>query len=432
MKSQTTLSDTNVETSLDFLQYIMRDCPRRDFAVRFWDGTVWGPETEEEPRCTLILNHPGALRNMFLPLSDLTLGEAFIYSDFDIEGDIEELFRVGEILINSLNRTRLLNLGSRLLTLPSNRKQSNGRGQAHLKGRPHSKRRDRQAVTYHYDVSNDFYRLWLGERMVYSCAYFQTLDDDLETAQEAKLDYICRKLRLQPGERLLDIGCGWGGLIIYAAQNYGIIAEGITLSAPQAKLANERICDADLTDRCHVSVRDYRDLGEDESYDKAVSVGMFEHVGSALLRTYFEKAWRLLKPGGVFLNHGIAHRLPKRQIPIWTGPSFINTYVFPDGELTTISESLMSAEQAGFEVRDVESLREHYMLTLRHWVRNLESHHNGAVLASDEVTYRIWRLFMAASAYGFQKEYINVYQSLLTKPDNGDCRLPLTRDDWYI
>jgi cyclopropane-fatty-acyl-phospholipid synthase len=277
-------------------------------------------------------------------------------------------------------------------------------------------------------VSNEFYALWLDRRMVYSCAYFIDPEEDLEAAQERKLDYLCRKLRLRPGERLLDIGCGWGGLVIHAAQHYGVEALGITLSRPQVDLANERIREAGLSHCCRVEMCDYRDVDEPAGFDKLVSVGMFEHVGEGLLPLYFRQAWRLLRPGGAFLNHGIARRatdsLPK-------GPTFSDRYVFPDGELVPIHISLQHAEANHFEVRDVESLREHYALTLRHWVRRLEARHEQVLEVVDEPTYRVWRLFMSGSAYGFSVGRINVYQALLVKPDGGRSGLPLTRADWY-
>ncbi len=253
-------------------------------------------------------------------------------------------------------------------------------------------------------------------------------DDDLDTAQEQKLEYICRKLRLHPGERLLDIGCGWGGLVMYAAQHYGVQAYGITLSEPQAELAQRRIEEAGLTGKCKVEVRDYREVTEANSFDKIVSVGMFEHVGESLLPTYFKQAWQLLRPGGVFLNHGIAS---DSFDAAKAKTSFVNHYVFPDGELLPINSTLRAAETSGFEVRDVESLREHYMLTLRHWVRRLEAHAEEARKLTNDVTYRVWRLYMSGSAHGFQTGSNTIYQTLLAKPDRGDSGLPLTRADWY-
>ena len=394
-----------------------------------WDGTQWPDATPRQ--VTVVLNHPGALRAMFLPGNEVALGEAYLHDDFDIEGDIEAVFSVAEGLLEAVsNWTTKLHLAYRLLRLPTGRRtRSSSRGPAQLNGEEHSIKRDRKAVTYHYDVSNDFYSLWLDDRMVYSCAYFESSDEDIETAQARKLDYICRKLRLKPGQRLLDIGCGWGGLVIHAARRYGVDALGITLSQPQAELANARIASAGLAHRCRVEELDYREMDELGTYDALVSVGMFEHVGQALLPTYFAQAWQLLRPGGVFLNHGIAKRATEPATPSRT---FSNTYVFPDGELVPISTTLRLAEGAKFEVRDVESLREHYALTLRHWVRRLEAHHQEALRYVDEPTYRVWRLFMSGSAHGFSVGRLNVYQALLVKPGpGGQSRLPLGRADWY-
>jgi cyclopropane-fatty-acyl-phospholipid synthase len=427
-------SDRAVETTLSLLQDLLGQLGtshQRNFAVRLWDGTLWRPEPEsgEPVGFTLVLQHPGALRKMFLPPSELNLGEAYIYNDFDIEGDTTAVFPLADQFINGRwGKVEQVRFGKRLLSLPKMSQKGSSDAAAKLRGARHSKERDRQAVTYHYDRSNEFYALWLDQRMVYSCAYFATPDDDLDTAQERKLDYICRKLRLRPGERLLDIGCGWGGLVIYAAQKYGVQSYGITLSQPQVELAQQRIQQTGLMDRCQVEVRDYRDMKEANSFDKIVSVGMFEHVGEKLLPTYFKQAWQLLCPGGVFLNHGIAS---ESALQAQQGTSFISTYVFPDGELVPISSTLRAAETSGFEVRDVESLREHYTLTLRHWLRRLEAHAEEAHKLTDEVTYRIWRLYIAGSAYSFQIGRNNIYQTLLAKPDRGESGLPLTREDWY-
>lgn len=226
---------------------------------------------------------------------------------------------------------------------------------------------------------------------------------------------------------MLDIGCGWGGLLMHAVAHYGVEAVGITVSVPQAEVARERVREAGLNDRCRVEVSDYRDIDHDQQYDKIASVGMFEHVGEALLPEYFHQAWNLLRPGGVFLNHGIGCSATYQR----RGPSFIDRYVFPDSDLVPISNSLRAAEVSGFEVRDVESLREHYAVTLHHWVRRLESHADEARRITSDTTYRTWRLYMAASAHGFRSGRINVYQTLLAKPANGQTGLPLTRNDWY-
>ncbi len=397
--------------------------------VRLWDGTLW-PDEAVRP-ATLVFNHPGALRAMLMPGTEVGLAEAFLYDDFDIEGDIESVFELADHLAaTTQGRRKKLRVAKDLLRLPARENpQTTRHGPVRLTGKPHSVERDRQAVTSHYDVSNDFYALWLDQRMVYSCAYFRTIENDLDTAQEQKLDLICRKLRLKPGQRLLDLGCGWGGLVMYAAKHYGVDATGITLSQPQAELANERIAEGGLSDCCRVMVRDYREMKNPDGYDALVSVGMFEHVGAGKLSSYFAQAWQLLKSGGVFLNHGIANG--KMDKPI-RGSTFTNTYVFPDGELVPINVTLHAAELSGFEVRDVESLREHYALTLRHWTSRIEAHHADALKYVDEPTYRIWRLFMSGSAYGFTSGELNLYQTLLVKPrENGQSGLPLTREDLY-
>jgi cyclopropane-fatty-acyl-phospholipid synthase len=423
------IPDRHVQTSLSFLHDLFGHYQPRNFAVRLWDGTVWDAEPGQPVCFTLVLKHPGALRKMFWPPNGLTLGEAYLHEDFDIEGELEAVFGLADSLIDlHWSETEQLRYGQALLSLPEGDQPRTDHWGVQVSGPLHSQERDRQSVTYHYNVSNDFYALWLDRRMVYTCAYFATLDEDLDTAQERKLDYICRKLRLRHGERFLDIGCGWGGLVMHATQHYGVEALGITLSQPQAELASERIQRAGLANRCRVEVLDYRELDTPEGYDKIVSVGMFEHVGESQLPTYFQQAWRLLRPGGVFLNHGIADSATQS---VHNGPSFTDRYVFPGLQVVPISTTLRIAEKTGFEVRDVESLREHYALTLRHWVRRLEAHANEILRITDEVIYRAWRLFFAGTAHRFQTGRLNVYQALLVKPDQGHSGLPLTRADWY-
>jgi len=412
--------------SAELLETLLADYPTRDFQLRLWDGTTWG--MEKQPRFTLVLKHPEALRAMFLSPSELKLGEAYIYDDFNIEGDIEAAFDLAHYLLGQGRCLRAgFDLQERLQKRSANDQPRAGPHPIELCGPVHSKDRDQQAVTYHYDLPAEFYALWLDQRMVYSCAYFATPEEDLDSAQQRKLDYICKKLRLRRGERLLDIGCGWGGLIMYAAANYGVQAVGLTLSVPQAEMARQRLRGAGLNDRCRVEVSDYRDIDHGQQYDKIVSVGMFEHVGEALLPEYFNRAYELLRPGGVFLNHGIAYSATYRR----KGPSFSDQYVFPDAELVPINTTLRAAELSGFEVRDLESLREHYALTLHQWVQRLEAHAEEARRITDDKTYRIWRLYMAGSAHGFRTGRLNVYQTLLAKPRHGDSGLPLTREDWY-
>jgi cyclopropane-fatty-acyl-phospholipid synthase len=307
-----------------------------------------------------------------------------------------------------------------------------------MHGAVHSLQRDRAAIQYHYDVGNAFYSLWLDRNLQYSCGYFPTGAENLDTAQERKLEHICRKLRLKEGERMLDIGCGWGGLAIYAARHYGVDVLGVTLSQNQKAYADEWIAREGFREWVTVKGMDYRDLG-DESFDKIVSVGMFEHVGSSHLPEYFSQVHRLLKPGGLFLNQGISRRagtdavqggFVQRRI-IGRG-AFQQRYIFPDGELTPVSEVNVLAEQAGFEVRDVENLREHYALTLRQWVKRLMEQREEAIQVSDEVTFHTWQLYMSASAYGFESGNINTYQTLLAKMNEGNSNIPLSRADLYL
>jgi len=413
----------------------------RDFAIRLWDGQTLSAESDHTPYFTLALTHPGSLRRMLFPPGELTLAEAYLRGDFDIEGDMVAAMELAT-MFESLTPARWLQLAQQVLALPVTYPPVafwEGRQPAQLRGALHSRERDRAAVTYHYDTGNEFYAPFLGRWMAYSCAYFPTRESDLDTAQMAKFEHICRKLRLRPGERLLDIGCGWGGLAVYAAQHYGVQATGITFSQPQAEFAREWIRRFDLTDRVCIELRDYRDLDPNTSFDKIVSVGMFEHVGRSNLRAYFESASRALRPGGLFLNHGIAAQSDdsNNRVQDWIlrtffqRGQFVQRYVFPDGELVPISEALAVAEQSGFEVRDVESLREHYALTLRHWIHNLESHHADAVRLKDERTYRTWRLYMAAAAQGFERGQSNIFQALLSKSRHNIAEVPLTRADLY-
>jgi len=417
--------DHATEISREVLDSITADYPRRDFAVRLWNGEVWGDAAS--PRFTFVLKHPGALRRMLLGANQVTLGEAYIYDDFDVEGNLEAAFEFGDYLVaHELELMDKLRLAGLLLRLP-NGDHRHRHFEPHLYGGVHSKHRDREAVGYHYNVSNDFYQLWLDRNMVYSCALFERDGEDLDAAQTRKLDYLCRKLRLRAGETLLDIGCGWGGLILHAAKNFGARALGVSLSEPQAQWAQNRIREEGLSGLCEARVCDYRDLDPAFQFDKIVSVGMFEHVGENRLPQYFEHVWKLLRTGSVFLNHGIATAATYHR----KGPSFIDRYVFPDGGLVPLGTTIRIAEACGFEVRDVENLREHYARTLRQWVSRLESRYNDAKRLTSETAYRIWRLYMAGCAHAFNIGRVNVNQVLLSKPDHGETYLPLSRADWY-
>ncbi|MHB1160473.1 MAG: class I SAM-dependent methyltransferase [Chloroflexota bacterium] len=438
----------NTALALAILNRVLARYGARDFALRLWDGTTVPPDPGQESRFTLALNRPGTLRRMLLPPSELALGEAYLDGDFDIEGDVIAAMRLSDIFEGvAMGVGVWIGLARQVMALPKEPTLDGNKGQegaaswrqqARLRGQEHSRERDREAVTYHYDVGNGFFSLFLDRRMVYSCGYFPTGQEDLDTAQEAKLEHICRKLRLKPGELLLDIGCGWGALIMYAAERFGVQALGITLSRPQAELANQRIAEVGLADRARTVVMDYRDVESHGPFDKIVSVGMVEHVGRIKLPEYFRAAWNGLKPGGLFLNHGItaagqdvgSSNFVDRYL--FQRGAFIRKYVFPDGELIPVGDILGFAERVGFEVRDVESLREHYALTLRHWVRRLEANREEVLQQVGERTYRVWRLYMSGFSHAFATARVSVHQSLLGKPDDrGRCGLPMNRADIY-
>jgi cyclopropane-fatty-acyl-phospholipid synthase len=401
-----------------------------NFTVHLWDGSTWQPASGPAP-FTLVLRHPGALRAMFWPFSKVGLGEAYIFDDFDIEGDIFAFTGWLRHLVAQAEGRGLwakLRLLRGLLRLP-NQKNPRDRSKA---GRPtegdHSQARDRESIHYTYDLPGELYRLFLDRNMQYTCSYFAHADEDLDTAQERKMDYICRKLRLKPGERFVDFGCGWGNLLVHAAKHYGVEAVGVTLSGEQAKCAERAIAEAGLEGRARIALCDYRDFSDAVPFDKASSVGMGEHIGNKNLPVFFAKIFSCLRPGGAYLHHSITLR-PHTPYPRWT--AFARKYVFPNGELQTILHVLASAAKVGFEVRDVESLREHYILTLEHWVRRLEANHEEVLKWTDEAGYRIFRLYMAGATMGFKSGVYNLNQCLVVKPDAGRSGLPLTRTDWY-
>ncbi|HEX7981304.1 MAG TPA: cyclopropane-fatty-acyl-phospholipid synthase family protein [Gemmatimonadaceae bacterium] len=437
-------------TAREALEIAFGPVQARGFAVRLWDDSVDQPTGGQAP-FTLIVRRAGALRRALLPPSELALVEAYLRDDFDSEGNLGEAGRLGDLAATRLRSPRRLARLVRVLRkLPTDdlpRALAGATDAAHphrvrrLFGLgQHSRRRDAIVVRHHYDVGNDFYALWLDRRMIYSCAYFPTGAEDLDAAQEAKLEHICRKLRLHAGEHLLDVGCGWGGLLEYAATRFGVSGVGITLSEPQATLARERLAAAGVGDRVRIEVRDYRDLPSDWHFDKAVSVGMREHVGAARLPDYFAAVYRALRPGGLFLDHGLMRGGAEKPVGVgrwiarrlWKRDAFIERYVFPDGELVPLGALLGMAEPTGLEARDVENLREHYILTLRHWVERLGRVHREAVAIVGEQTYRVWRLYMAATTLGFQSGRLTLIQTLFAKPlPDGSADVPLTRADLY-
>ena len=409
--------------------------------VQAWDGSLAGPPGAP----TLVLRNRRAARRLVWQPGELGLARAYVAGDLEIASDTD-LYEVLTAVAHFAERPeiRRLNLGVADAVGPRGRRLLRTAMQAGVlglqptppaeearavHGRLHSRSRDRAAISHHYDVGNDFYGLVLGSSMVYSCAYWTPESRSLEDAQAAKLDLICRKLGLRPGMRLLDVGCGWGSLLLHAAEHYGVDAVGVSISAEQVALARRRIADAGLADRVEVRLQDYREI-PDGPFDAISSIGMAEHVGSAQYLAYATGLYRLLAPGGRLLNHQISRRPSPAGEPYELSP-FIRKYVFPDGELAPVGATVSLLEEAGFEVRDVESLREHYALTLREWVANLEAHWGRAVRLAGHGRARVWRLYMAASALAFEENRLGVNQVLAVRtPVTGAAGLPPTREQW--
>ncbi len=385
-----------------------------------------------------VLTHPG----------ELGLARAYVAGDIDIDGDLDALFELSTPpILQMLNAKNLRSLAS-VVGVSAFRPLTPPPIEARQRGVLHSRSRDRQAISHHYDVSNRFYEMVLGPSMTYSCAVFSTPDDTLETAQKRKVDLVARKLELQPGMRLLDVGCGWGAMAIHAASTYGAKVVGITLSEPQQRYATERARIAGVDDLVEFRLQDYRDV-KDGPFDAISSIGMSEHVGRRALPAYTQALFDLLRPGGRLLNHAIGRPVsfdadPRpstaseaaRQMQIalgMRGPSkigspFIERYVFPDGELHEVGTMVSMFQAHGFEVRHLESLREHYAITLRHWVDNLVKRFDEAVQEVGEQRARVWRLYMAGSAVGFERHHLEIHQVLCVKPVDGVSGVALRPD----
>ncbi|MFJ9595348.1 class I SAM-dependent methyltransferase [Streptomyces virginiae] len=434
--------------------------------IRAWDGSEAGPP--DGP--VLVVRGRRALRRMLWKPGELGLARAWVAGDLTVDGDLFELLdRVAGLLwerdrepvpaptpgsarlaaLRTLLPRRasaaagtaagaaallrdaeargavrdLLTLARPLPAPPPPAEEAVRRG-----GPRHTRGRDRQAVSHHYDVGNDFYERVLGPSMVYSCAYW-TPGSTLERAQHDKLDLVCRKLVLKPGDRLLDVGCGWGSLALHAARAYGARVTGVTLSREQAVYARKKAADEGLADLVEIRIQDYRDV-KDGPYDAISSIGMAEHVGADRYRDYARTLHALLRPGGLLLNHQIA-RPPEADEAAYRVDEFIDAYVFPDGELSPVGTTVGELERAGFEVRDVEALREHYALTLRAWVARLEEHWEEAVALTSAGRARVWQLYMAASALGFERGRLGVNQVLAVRSaGRGDSGLPLRLRTW--
>jgi cyclopropane-fatty-acyl-phospholipid synthase len=397
------------------------------FELHLWDdtGSHYG---SGHPRFVITVKSLDVLKAILWNPNEISLGDAFVKGDLEVEGDIFAMFEFADFVFSKANGSEGPSYARRIAI--SAKKAWRHLDYAANNLFIHSLRRDKRAISFHYDKPPEFFAPWLGPSMVYSCAYFCRNSESLEDAQRNKLDLICKKLRLQAGDQMLDIGCGWGSLILHAAKYYGVHATGVTLSERQYAFARQRIAQEGLDAECVVRLCDYRKISSSVPiFDKISSVGMFEHVGRKNLGTYFDVVKKMLKPGGAFLNHGIVSSLEedKRQ-----GPSFIRKYVFPDTALATLPVVTTRAEQAGFELRDVECLREHYERTLHDWVQRLECCKRDLLNYADPETYRIWRLYMAGSAEAFRKAKISIYQILLFNPGSEDHSLPQTREAWTL
>ncbi len=410
----------------------------RDFdgclRVCLWDGSEVHLG-RDHPEFSLTFRSSKAFQDLILSRNPLRLVESYFQGLIDIDGNFYGALKLRHHLTSlQLSLIEKATLAAKAFRIKPDKTASNGSNAPKWEktfrqklGISPSKDLNRHAISFHYDVSNDFYALWMDEQMVYSCAYYEDAGQSLEQAQRNKLDHICRKLRLKPGERLLDIGCGWGALICWAAEHYGVNAHGVTLSQNQHDYVQGIIKQRGLEQKVSVELLDCRDLRGEAKYDKLVSVGMFEHVGLKNLPTYFEIAHRSLKPGGLFLNHGITSDEGGWKKTLST--EFINRYVFPDGQLETVSTVQGLMEDSGFEIHDVEGLREHYALTLREWVRRLDERHEEALKYVTEPVYRIWRLYMAACAMQFEEGNTGIYQILVSKRAPFSNPVPLTRRD---
>lgn len=424
-----------IELAQQILSRLFRDFDA-GLRICLWDGSEMHLG-RARPAFSLCFRSAKVFQEFILTRDPLCLVEAYFQQLIDIDGDLYSALKLRHYLASlQLSLTEKAALVAKAVRIKPDKTASMGsdvprwtKTFGQKLGMNPSKNFNRHVISFHYDVSNDFYALWLDEQMIYSCAYYEDAGQSLEQVQRNKLDHICRKLRLKSGERLLDIGCGWGALICWAAEHYGVNAHGITLSHNQYDHVQRTIKQRGLEQKVSVELRDYRNLQGEAEYDKLVSVGMFEHVGLKNLPTYFEIAHRLLKPGGLFLNHGITSDEGGWKKGV--GTEFINRYVFPDGQLETISTVQKIMEDAGLEIHDVEGLRQHYALTLREWVNRLELRREEALQYVPESVYRVWRLCMAASALQFEEGCTGIYQILASKREPFSRPVPLTRRDLY-
>jgi cyclopropane-fatty-acyl-phospholipid synthase len=398
---------------LSFLQKRFADRPP-PLRLTFWDGEVF--DFSAAPTVALTLRAPRAARDLLLGRFD-KLGDAYVAGDILVEGHVSDILGTG------------IDLAERLGKAPWLAPLMRGAGLLSFR---HSKSQDARAIAYHYDVSDDFYRAFLDTAMIYSCAYFRSGAEDIDLAQQQKLAHICNKLRLSPGDRLLDIGCGWGGLLAFAASRHDISAVGITNSEAQSAAARERIAAAGLSGRVEIRLLDYRDLDGQDCFDKIVSVGMYEHVGARNWPVYFDTIRRLLKPGGTLLNHGIITTDAEGRPQGPPGGEFIDRHVFPGGELANLPRLLTEIAGHGLETSDVEDLRPHYARTLSLWSERLEHHRDAVIAVGGIERYRIWRIYLAGMAQAFDRGWLSIAQIVAHKHIGGrPASRPWTREYQY-
>ncbi len=425
MSATAALSYGQAATASTELDRIFENYAGPSFSIHFWDGSSWATH-DAQPTFGIRLRTKTAWQALCKSPNDIALGAKYIGGEIDVEGDLYLALRALPFIESAI---------SKALPAPIQRFRQQSAvftNQIHRLahwGRAHSQQRDAASIAYHYDKSPEFFRLFLGSSMVYSCAYFQSWSKTLDEAQTDKMDLICRKLDLHRGERLLDIGCGWGSLVLHAAMQYGALSRGISISERRVNHAVHRISEQHEASECKVELMDFRDLAWQKArFHKIASVGMCEHVGLKNIRGYFQHAYSMLFPRGLFLNHGITRRASG---VIHSGRSSMDRYIFPDGELLTVSDMVNAAESAGFEVRDVEDLREHYEETLHRWVTALNQNEAEAIKLTDVPTVRTWRLYMSGCAEAFHRGDIAIHQLLLSKNDGGVSNAAKVRELWY-